>query len=279
MINWSALAADMPEGIKTGLEVGGPILEKIIVAIVLFMLGKMIAGWVQSIVKTLLKKANVDEALTGFLSSLARYAVLAATIIAVLDQVGIQTTSLLAVFASAGLAIGLALQGSLSNFAAGTMILGFRPFKIGDIIEAGGVAGCVEEIGIFTTSLVTLDNETIIVPNSGITGGNIKNFTAKEYRRVSTDIGVAYGADVHKAEEVLKAAAAKNSLRRAEPGPDVFLTGFGASSIDFNVRVYVDNDNYWGAINELRKQVYDDLNEAGIEIPFNQIVVHQAPAE
>lgn len=275
MIDFSAIPA--PESVKPALLVAGPIVEKLIIAIVLFMIGKMVAGWVQSIVKTLLRKAKVDEALTGFLSSLARYAVLAATIIAVLDQVGIQTTSLLAVFASAGLAIGLALQGSLSNFAAGTMILGFRPFKIGDVINAGGVSGCVEDIGLFTTTLLTLDNEVIIVPNSGITGGNIQNFTSKDFRRVSTDIGIAYGEDVHKAEKVLLAAASKNSLRRPEPEPNVFLTGFGASSIDFNVRVYVDNANYWGAINELRKQVYDDLNEAGIEIPFNQIVVHQAP--
>lgn len=276
MIDFKSLP--LPESVKPAVVVAGPFVENAVFAGIILWLGKTIANWVEKLASKLLTKAKVDESLTGFLSSLAKYAVLAATIIATLDQLGVQTTSLIAVFASAGLAVGLALQGSLSNFAAGTMILGFRPFKVGDIIEAGGATGQVENIGIFTTSLLTLDNEVIIVPNSAITGGAIMNFTAKDYRRVSTDIGVAYGEDLHKVEKVLLEAAGENSKGLDEPGPDVFLTGFGASSIDFNVRIFVDPNDYWPALYELRKQVYDSLNAAEIEIPFNQIVVHQAQA-
>ncbi len=274
MIDFDAIP--VPEQLKPYVVLGGPFLEKIIYAVVLLFVGKTVAGWLESLSEKFLTKAKVDVALVGFLSSLVKYGVIAATIIATLDAVGIQTTSLVAIFASAGLAIGLALQGSLSNFAAGTLILGFRPFNIGDIIDAGGVAGRVEKIGLFTTSLLTLDNDIIIVPNASITGAPITNHTAKEYRRVATDIGVAYGEDLDQAERVLLEAASKNSMRRQEPGPDVFLTGFGASSVDFNVRIFVEPKDYWPAVHELRKQVYADLNRAGIEIPFNQIVVHQA---
>lgn len=269
----------MPDVVKPYVVMAVPLVLKVLYGLFILYVGKTVANWAESLSKRLLGKAKVDESLTGFLSSIVKYTVLAAAIIATLDQIGIKTTGLVAIFASAGLAVGLALQGSLSNFAAGTMILGFRPFKVGDIISAGGESGRVENIGIFTTTLLTLDNENIIVPNSAITGGSIHNYTSKDFRRVSTDIGVAYGEDLHKCEEVLLKSAAKTKNRLEEMEPDVFITGFGASSIDFNVRVYTENANYWAVLNDLRKQVYDGLNEAGIEIPFNQIVVHQASVE
>lgn len=252
-----------------------PLAIKLIYGCIILWIGMKVAGFVENLVKKLLKKANADEALAGFLSKIARYTVVAAAVIATLDQLGIKTTGLLTIFASAGLAIGLALQGSLSNFAAGTMILGFRPFKVGDVIEAGGSSGCVQAVGIFTTELLTLDNEVIIVPNSAITGGNIKNFTAKDFRRVNTDIGVAYGEDLQKVEEVLLKAAARTKNRYEGQDPDVFITGFGASSVDFNVRVYTNNENYWAVLNDLRKQVYTGLNEAGIDIPFTTLTLLQ----
>lgn len=269
----------LPDVVKPYVIMATPLFLKLIYGLVILWIGKTIANWVEKLCKRLLKAAKVDESLTGFLSNIARYAVLAAAVIATLEQLGVKTTGLVAIFASAGLAVGLALQGSLSNFAAGTMILGFRPFQVGDVIKAGGESGRVESIGIFTTTLLTLDNEVIIVPNSAITGGSIQNYTAKDYRRVSTDIGVAYGEDLHKCEEVLSKAAAKTKHRLEDLEPSIFITGFGASSIDFNVRVFAKNENYWPVMHDLRKQVYDGLNDAGIEIPFNQIVVHQAPAE
>lgn len=267
----------LPVAVKSMALLAIPLLIKIAYGVLILLVGKTLANWVEKLSTKVLEKAKVDKSLTLFLSSLARYTVLAAAIIATLEQLGIKTTGLVAVFASAGLAVGLALQGSLSNFAAGTMILGFRPFKVGDIITAGGSSGTVEQIGIFTTTLLTLDNEIIIVPNSSITGGSINNYTAKEYRRVSTDIGVAYGEDLENCEKVLLTAAAKTKRRLESQDPDVFITGFGASSIDFNVRVFCHPDDYWAVLHDLRKQVYRDLNDAGIEIPFNQLVLHNAP--
>jgi small conductance mechanosensitive channel len=270
----------LPDTIKPYVIMAIPLLLKIIYGLIILWIGKTIANAAETLCRKLLTKAKVDESLTGFLSAIVKYAVLAAAIIATLEQLSVKTTGFLAIFASAGLAIGLALQGSLSNFAAGTMILGFRPFKIGDVINAAGQSGCVESIGIFTTTLLTADNETIIVPNSAITGGAIQNFTAKDYRRVNTDVGIAYGEDLQKCEEVLRTAAGKTKSRIEDMDPDVFITGLGASSVDFNVRVFSKQADYWTVLHDLRKQVYNGLNEAGIEIPFNQIVVHQAnPSE
>jgi len=268
----------IPTLLKPYIIMAVPLVLKLVYGLFILWIGRWIANAGEALVKKLLTKAKVDESLTGFLSSLAKYAILSAAVIATLDQIGVKTTGLLAIFASAGLAIGLALQGSLSNFAAGTMILGFRPFKIGDVITAGGQSGRVESIGIFTTTFLTLDNEVIIVPNSSITGGPIQNFTAKDYRRVSTDIGVAYGEDLDRCEEILKLAASKTKKRLEDKDPDVFITGFGASSVDFNVRVFTKNEDYWAVLHDLRKQVYAGLNEANVEIPFQQVVVHQASA-
>ncbi|MCA9777348.1 MAG: mechanosensitive ion channel family protein [Candidatus Eremiobacteraeota bacterium] len=266
----------MPDIVKPYVVMSVPLLLKILYGLLILWVGKKIADGSERLSKSVLERAKVDVSLSGFLSSLVKYTVLAAAVIATLDQIGIKTTGLVAIFASAGLAVGLALQGSLSNFAAGTMILGFRPFKVGDVVKAGGATGKVEMIGIFTTTLLTLDNEQIIVPNSAITGGNIENYTAKNFRRVHTDIGVAYGEDLEKAEEVLVKAAAKTAKRLEDMEPDAFISGFGASSVDFNVRVFCRHEHYWAVKHDLRKQVYAGLNEAGIEIPFNQIVVHQA---
>lgn len=272
-------ASPIPEAVQPYILLVVPLLIKIAYGLLILWVGKHIAEWVETLCRKLLEKAKVDQSLTLFLSSLARYTVMAAAIIATLEQIGIKTTGLVAVFASAGLAVGLALQGSLSNFAAGTMILGFRPFRVGDIISAGGSSGKVEQIGILTTQLLTLQNEVIIVPNSSITGGAIENYTAKSFRRVSTDIGVAYGEDLDRCEEVLRKAAARTKNRVESQEPDVFLSGFGASSVDFNVRVFAESQNYWAVMHDLRKQVYKALNEEGIEIPFNQLVIHKAPDE
>jgi small conductance mechanosensitive channel len=269
----------IPDVLKPYVIMSVPLLLKVVYGLLILWLGKKVADWGENFSRKVLEKAKVDVSLSGFLASLVKYTILASAIIATLDQVGVKTTGLVAIFASAGLAIGLALQGSLANFAAGTMILGFRPFQVGDVVKVSGASGCVESIGIFTTSLLTLDNEVIVVPNASITGGNIENYTAKAFRRVTTDIGVAYGEDLDKCEDVLVKAAAKTAHRLEDKEPSAFITGFGASSIDFNVRVYCKPENYWAVLMDLRKQVYAGLNEAGIEIPFNQMVIHQASAE
>ena len=254
------------------------LLGKLVYAVVILLVGRWASYRVQDVCLAVMRKAKIDEALSLFLASLVRYAVLAAAIIAALEKLDIRTASLLAVFASAGLAVGLALQGSLSNFAAGTMILFFRPFTKGDQIEAAGKVGAVDEIGIFTTRLTTASNESVIIPNSMITGGCITNFTARGYRRCQVMVGVSYGEDIARVVSVLQQAAEKNSLGLSEPPAGVFFDDLGASSLNFKVSLHASNENFWPALHELRSQIFNDLNEAKIEMPFQQVVVHQPVA-
>ena len=256
-----------------------PLIGKLTYGLAILILGWMISKWTSRFVKTMLSKTKTDEALARFLASIAQYAILAATIIAALNQVGVQTTSLVALLASAGLAIGLALQGSLSNFASGVMILGFRPFLLGDYVEIGGKSGTVDDIGMFMTRMIAPNNETVIVPNSEVTGSSIINYTARGVRRGVIDVGVAYGEDVRKVQSVLEETVKAHEFCLEDPPPSAVLSAFGASSVDFQVRAYAKNDDFWPMLNELKMRVYEALNKEGIEIPFNQMVVHQAPAE
>lgn len=253
-----------------------PIVVNFTYAIAIFIIGWFASKLVHRLVITALHTTRVEEALARFLASIAQYIVLAATVIASLNRVGVQTTSLVALLASAGLAVGLALQGSLSNFASGVMILGFRPFILGDVVEIGGKSGSVADIGLFMTRLVTANNETILVPNSSVTGGIIVNYTALGVRRAVVEVGVAYGEDVRKVQRVLRevAESLENSLK--DPAPSVALDNFGPSSLNFQVRAYAKTDTYWGMLEELKMRIYEALSENEIDIPFNQIVVHQA---
>lgn len=253
-----------------------PFAKGAVLAIGIFILGWMISKWAERMALRSLRRTKTDEALSRFLASIARYTVIAATIIAALGAVGIQTTSLVAVFASAGLAVGLALQGSLANFASGVMILFFRPFTIDDVVTAGGHTGKVADIGLFATTLMTPDNQTIIVPNSGVTGGPIINIATDGIRRGEIDIGVAYGADLGKVQAVLLAAANKSELVDHTIAPAIAFVNFGASSLDFKVLVWATPGDFIPMLHNVRCAVYDALNEADIEIPFNQIVVHPA---
>lgn len=269
----------MEEQFGEMLRVWVGFLQNLAIAILILVVGWLVGKWVGSLVLNLLRKRNIDEALSRFIGSIAQYIILIVAVITSLGTVGIETASLLTVLASAGLAIGLAMQGSLSNFASGVMILFFRPFTIGDRVTAGGHTGNVDDIGIFTTTIIPVGNEKIIIPNSQILSGSITNFTVRGTLRGAVDVGVAYGSDVPQVVEVLKGAAARVERAMQDPAPAVVFTGLGASSLDFTVRVWATNDNYWGMLMELRTAIYDDLNAAGIEIPFNQIVVHQAPTE
>ncbi len=253
-----------------------PILFNIGKAILIFVLGWLASKWTNRLTRKSLRKGKADKALSRFMASIAQYAVLAATVITSLASVGIQTTSLVAVFASAGLAIGLALQGSLSNFASGVMILFLRPFNLGDEIEAADYRGDVVDIGLFATSLITKDNKRIIIPNSSVTSNTITNYTVEGKLRAEIDVGVAYGEDAKKAMEVLIEAASKTELALSEPSPDAFFTGLGSSSLDFRVRAWCESRDYRDLCHNLRHAVYKALNEADIEIPFTQIVVHKA---
>ncbi len=253
-----------------------PLIQGIALAIAIFLAGWVLSKWANGLTVRALRKAKVDKALSNFLGSLAQYSVLAAAVISSLGAVGVETTSLVAVFASAGIAVGLALQGNLANFASGVMILFFRPFNLDDLVTLAGHTGTVMDIGLFATTMVNLDNETIILPNSAITSASIVNLSSRGIRRGTIDIGVAYGSDLKQVQDVLLQAAKRSSLVLEDPGAATAFVGFGASSLDFKLFIWCNSPEYLNMLHEVRLAVYEELNTAGIEIPFNQVVVHQA---
>jgi small conductance mechanosensitive channel len=275
---------ETPQGLTNALESVLPdpidpyagLVAGVIVALVIFIVGWMIAKWASAITLRGLRRGKVDEALARFLSSVAQYTVLAAVAIAALGAVGVQTTSLVAIFGAAGLAVGLALQGSLSNFASGVMILLFKPFVLDDKITAGGHTGLATDIGLFATTLMLPTNEKIIIPNSGITGGSIVNHTTVGTLRGTVEVGVAYGANVGQVIDVLGAAARKADLVLADPAPAVAFTDMAASSINFSVHGWCKAADYTAMLHNLRRAIYEELNAAGIEIPYDQVVIHNA---
>ncbi|PLX43607.1 MAG: mechanosensitive ion channel protein [Deltaproteobacteria bacterium] len=243
-------------------------------AIIILILGIFFSRLAKKMTKRVMDKAKMDPALTGFVSNLIKYAILAFAVVASLAKFGIQTTSFVAILGAAGLAVGLALQGSLSNFAAGVLILIFRPFTLGDFVTAGGNSGTVEEIGIFSTKIVTPDNKLIIIPNSQVTDNPIVNVTAKPKRRVDLIASISYGDDMGKATEVLEAMLAKNSYVLDDPAPVVRVVELADSSVNLVVRPWVNTDDYWEAYFSLTRAIKEELEGAGLSIPFPQRDVH-----
>lgn len=211
---------------------------------------------------------HIDETLFTFLGSLLRYAILGLAVVFILARFGIQTASLVAVIGAAGLAIGLALQGTLSNIAAGVMLVIFRPFKVGDYIEAAGEAGTVTSVTIFSTELTTPDNVQVILPNGAVFGSAIRNYSFHDTRRVDLVIGVGYGSDLKKTETLLSKLIKAEDRIHTDPEPFVKVTNLGDSSVDFTLRLWVDAGDYWDVKFTLTRQIKDALDKAKIEIPF-----------
>ena len=251
-------------------SVGQPVLLAIVLIIAVFI----VAGWSRRITKKACTKANVEVTLSRFLGNVIRYLVLLAGGIMILGTLGFNITSLAAVLAAVGFAIGMAMSGMLGNIAAGVMLLFFRPFKVGDVVCAAGNTGKVFEIGLFTTSFDTPDNRRIIVPNNSIFGDTIENISHHATRRVAIDVGTDYGADIDKAREIMLAAAKSTSNVLTDPEPAVVLAGLGGSSIDWSVRVWVNSGDYFSVMDELTRNVKYALDQAGIGIPFPQMDVH-----
>lgn len=250
--------------------VGWPIVKAILLLIIVLFL----ARWAKRIVVGASRKAKIDETLARFFGNLARWGMLLLGLLAILNTFGVQTTSFAAVIAAAGFAIGMALSGTLGNFAAGIMLLIFRPFRVGDVISAGGVSGKVEAIDLFTTVFDTPDNRRLIVPNSAIWDGNIENATFHERRRVDVSVGTAYEADIDKTREVLMKAATQVQGRLQDEDPVVYLSELGGSSIDWAVRVWAPTSDYWAVKERLTRDIKVALDEAGIGIPYPQMDVH-----
>lgn len=231
------------------------------------------AYWISGRVKSWLSRvgdnnAEIDDTLFTFLGSLAQYLILALAVIFVLNRFGIQTTSLVALLGAAGLAIGLALQGTLSNIAAGVMLVSFRPFKLGQFVELAGYSGTVKQITLFTTEIATLDNVQITIPNGQVWDSAIKNYSAYDTRMVDLTIGVSYSADLKLAEAVMTQIVKADARGFVEPAPFIKVTDLGESSVDFKVRVWCTASDYWGLKCDLTRQIKDRFDAEGIEIPF-----------
>ncbi len=245
-----------------------------LMALAIFVVGRWVAFQVANLLQKGLTAREMDSALVHFVRSLVYWALLAFVLIAALGQLGIQTASFVAIIGAAGLAIGLALQGSLSNFASGVLLLVFKPFKSGDFVEVANTAGSIEKIQIFTTELVTPDNKQIIIPNSAITSGTITNYSAKDTRRVDLTIGISYDDDIDKARELIFDEIAKDDRIMKDPEPVVLVMTLADSSVNFAVRSWAATSDYWPVYTSLTESIKKRFDKDGISIPYPQTDVH-----
>ncbi len=246
----------------------------ILFAIVILAVGRWLAKMVANLLERTLKRTNIDETLVGFGRNLLFYAILAFAVVAALDRLGVETTSLVAALGAAGLAVGLALQGSLANFASGVLILLFRPFRVGQLVELAGTLGHVKEIQIFNTILITLDNKTVIIPNNNVTSDVIVNYSAEGHIRLDLVFGIGYGDDLLKAKGVLEELVNADARVLDDPAPTVAVLELGDSSVNFAVRPYVKVEDYWGVYFAMHEAVKLRFDAEGISIPFPQRDVH-----
>lgn len=256
------------------LEAVTPYLLNVVWAVLILIAGRIVAGFIRKITKKILDARKVDPTITGFVAGLVYAVIMIGVIIGALDRLGVPTTSFVAIIGAAGLAIGFALQGSLANFAAGFLLILFKPFRVGNFIDAAGTAGIVEEIGIFTTTMRTPDNKVIIVPNNAITGGNITNFSARETRRVDLTVGVSYDDDLKGVKALLLKILEEDERVLKDPAPTVGVIELGDSSVDFCVRPWVNAADYWNVVFDLNQRMKEEIEAAGYSIPFPQRDVH-----
>ena len=251
-------------------ELGPPLLQ----ALLIWIIGRMILRIAVGIVRKILGKKGVDETLTGFLANILNMAGMALIIVSVIGAIGVETAQFAAILGAAVFAIGFALQGSLSNFAAGVMLIFFRPFKVGDFVEAGGTSGVIVEITVFSTILKTGDNKKVIVPNAGMTGGNIVNYSANDTRRVDLVFGIGYDDDMDKAKEIMRDVMSKDDRILAEPAPVIGLVELADSSVNFVCRPWCTTADYWGVLFDLNENMKKAFDANGINIPYPQQDVH-----
>lgn len=253
--------------------------ERLLAAIIIFVIGKFIINWINKLFAKLLEKQHVDKSVQSFLKSMVNILLLIMLGLAIFSKLGIELTGFAALLASAGVAIGMALSGNLQNFAGGLIILVFRPYKVGDYIESdSGAAGTVKEIQIFHTILCTGDNKIIFAPNGSLSNSVITNYSKNDTRRVDFSFGVEYGADFEEVKKVLEGIIAADERILKTPAPFIELGALADSSVNITVRVWVNAADYWSVFFHMNKTVYATFNEKGINIPFPQMVVHQAKA-
>jgi small conductance mechanosensitive channel len=250
----------------------------IVMALAIFFIGKYIVSLLVKVARKLMSKAKVDNILVNFIASIIKSLLLLFVVIAALDQLGVDTTSMIALIGAAGLAIGLALQGTLQNLASGVMLIVFRPFTDGDFIEAAGVSGVVEEIGIFSITMRTGDNREIIIPNGEVYGGTITNNSRRETRRVDMVFGIGYDDDLLKAKDIIKKILSEDERILADPAPAVVVGELADSSVNFNVRPWCKTSDYWGVYSDVHEKIKLTFDAEGISIPYPQMDIHQDKA-
>lgn len=261
------------KALNAGIDLGGRILA----ALIIFIIGKFLINWANRLFATMLQKRKVDASIQSFLKSIVNITLLVMLFLAVIGKLGIELTSFAALLASVGVAVGMALSGNLSNFAGGVIILVFRPYKVGDYIEAStGASGTVTDIQIFHTVLTTPDNKVIFAPNGAMSGAVVTNYSRKETRRLDFTFGVEYGTDFELTKSIIQEIINKDSRILKDPAPFIELGALADSSVNITVRIWVNASDYWAVNFDMNKNVYATFNEKGISFPFPQLTVHQA---
>ena len=250
--------------------------ERIIGAIIVFVVGRFIISFLNKLINKLLSKRKIDPSIKTFVRSLSNILLTILLIVAVVSKLGVETTSFAALLASAGVAIGMALSGNLQNFAGGLIVLLLRPYKVGDLIESQGITGTVREIQIFHTILTTADNKVIYIPNGALSSGTVTNYSREATRRIEWIVGVEYGEDFEKVKKTIEDILAADGRILTDPAPTIALHALDASSVNVVTRVWVNAADYWDVYFNINKQIYAVFNREGIGFPFPQLTIHQA---
>jgi small conductance mechanosensitive channel len=269
--DWTTLPALLQDkGVDLGIDLG----IKVATALAIFLVGKFVVRLVVSGISKVMQKQAIDKTLETFICNLVKTVLMVVVVIAAIGAIGVETTSFIAIFGAAGLAVGLALQGSLSNFASGVLIVLFRPYQVGDWIEAAGISGSVEQVQILTTILKTGDNKQIIVPNSQIMDSIITNYSANDTRRIDMVVGVSYGDDIDKVRKTLNELLAAEDRILPDPAPTIAVSALADSSVNFVVRPWVNTSDYWGVMFDMTEAIKKRFDKEGISFPFPQQDVH-----
>ncbi|WP_165155226.1 mechanosensitive ion channel family protein [Parabacteroides sp. ZJ-118] len=267
----------LEEAIRSLIEQGSQLGFTIVKALLVFLVGRLVINLLNKLVRKILSKRDIDPSVKTFAGSLVNVSLTILLIISVVGALGVQTASFAALLASAGVAVGMALSGNLSNFAGGLIILLFKPYKVGDYIEAQGVGGIVKEVQMFHTVLDTLDNKAVYIPNGALSSGVVTNFSNRPTRRVDWTFGVRYGSDYEQVKQVIASVLAKDARVLSEPAaPFIALTSLADGSVSVVVRAWVNSPDYWDVYFDTNKHIYEAFNAAGIECSFPQLIVRQA---
>lgn len=250
--------------------------KSILLAAVIFIAGRFLISVVNRLVAQMMERRKIDATIQSFLRSFINILLTILLLISVVSALGVNTTSFAALLASAGVAVGMALSGNLQNLAGGLIILLFKPYKVGDYVDAQGVSGTVKEIQIFHTVLITPDNKIIYVPNGSLSSGSVTNYSLSQLRRVDWTVGVEYGTEIEKVRQTVLDLIKKDSRILTEPAPFIALSALADSSVNITIRVWVKNEDYWGVFFDMNQNIYEVFNREGISFPFPQVTVHQA---